>query len=235
MPSKHLDRANRVIADAQRILDRLQAGDRMAAIINQYGQARMLYRLYFANTTAQQRSELRGSKIGQTNAARGLLIRPGEKLHYTPLGTITCVKYRRGFRRWIKVDDRGSKTDNSMLFAQFLWLIKENRPHVPRGYRVVHADGDMTNDDPANLMLIRNSQSLEHMRRIRPQSEAKRLKNIQAAKVEQGRIRREARQIAQVGFECTACGFEPPTVKMPGRCPKCGASAWQKIRRAAAA
>ena len=74
-------------------------------------------------------------------------MKPKRKMNQ-PIGSTTI---RDGGIRYIKVADTGPKHLYWMQYSRFLWEAV-NGP-VPAGKRVLHRDGDPTNDDIRNLML----------------------------------------------------------------------------------
>ena len=68
-----------------------------------------------------------------------------------PVGTVRIRKAKRHKIRMIKVREDGPKQRHWVYLARHWWLA--NRGPIPPGMRVVHADGDTLNDDPANYVL----------------------------------------------------------------------------------
>ncbi len=70
-----------------------------------------------------------------------------------PLGTVRIRKNSKRVKvRMIKVRDDGPKGRRWINLARHWWLT--HRGAIAPGMRVVHADGDTLNDDPANYLLV---------------------------------------------------------------------------------
>lgn len=81
-------------------------------------------------------------------------MKPKRKMNQ-PIGSTTI---RDGGVRYIKVADDGPKYLRWMQYSRFLW--ETIHGPVPAGKRVLHKDGDVTNDDIRNLMLGTSSDVL---------------------------------------------------------------------------
>lgn len=231
---------DRAFGDARKIVSRFRAGATFDQLAREYGAWNHVRRIIHRGTTKQERIELKANKIRKTKAARGQLWKAGHRdggaLKAFPIGSIVSRKCERGRRRWIKVDDRGTLRENWMLFAAFVWLIENRRAFVPAGLKIVHCDGDSMNDLPSNIKAISISDSMVHLRQIRPASEVKRRKNVARARRLRAEISREGELIAmKISIrQCASCGFEPAK-RSCDRCPKCGSSAFESIESASMA
>jgi hypothetical protein len=89
-------------------------------------------------------------------------------------------------RRWIKVKDNGPYSRRWIPYARYLWE-KEHGP-VPKGFFVVHKDGDQMNDCAENLTLVDNKRHVAMQMKRDPGHE----KRFRAAGGKAARLRHEA-------------------------------------------
>lgn len=166
--------------------------------------------------------------------------------NWRPVGTIT-IRYdkptraerrRRGpkkkgkARRWIKFRDHGRPQYRWMPYARWLWQ-KRYGP-VPAGLLVAHIDGDQLNDAIANLTLVDRRRNLHIQCHSKPEVVARRIAASASSRRSNTLARRAIRRLHRckdrrptTAWYCPACGAT--WEKQPPRCPKCGASALEKI------
>lgn len=166
--------------------------------------------------------EIRGASARKWRPVGSIILRRGKRLSGQERAR------RRQSERWIKVRDDGPSQKRYVRLARYLWE-KEHGP-VPPGCFVSHADNDLLNDDPDNLILIHSRR--EHCLRLyqRPEVIAKcRAKAGGAAKRRHARNRAakkwakgQKRQVRKV-WACRACEAEVP--RGSEKCPKCGSFA----------
>jgi len=181
-----------------------------------------------------------GSEKGwfKTGTIRGQAAR-----NYRGLGTITIrqdatrklsgKRRRKGKRRrHIKVSETGPVQYRFIPYARYIW--QQAHGAIPKGACIVHRDGDPLNDHLDNLMLMANR--AKHLRnqletipgmldkcRQRSAAACRRRKGIKLPRP------------VLTGWDCQACGHtvdgEQGPQKKPGRCIKCGSSAFEAILR----
>lgn len=133
--------------------------------------------------------------------------------------------------RWIKVEGKSGKR-RWVRYAHYLW--ERNHGPIPRGYSVVHLDGDSMNDDPSNLACLNHAENIKRLARLRPRRFQ--IGRVRAVEARRERCRSEREASVAYGplvthWECASCGADFRSD--PGSCPKCGGSAinsWSRRR-----
>lgn len=156
--------------------------------------------------------------------------------NYRPVGMILIVegtkkwsRRKRQPRRFIKVREDGPTGQRWIPYARYLWE-KDHGP-IPKGWFVVHRDGDSMNDDIHNLILVDRR---EHMRRLHQRPEVMRKCRQRAGEATKKRHAMN-RTMKDSGFiqkvkrfvwDCGSCGEEVRSGTP--KCPKCGSLIFEK-------
>jgi predicted Zn-ribbon and HTH transcriptional regulator len=164
-------------------------------------------------------------------ASRATEFKPGTLRGYAarvwvPVGT---VKVRDGYKQ-IKTE-RGWES-----LARQIWTKAHGA--VPAGHGIYRRDGDLLNDDLKNLVCMRHSDWMkEFAKRLHsiPSIHQKIVAACHRGRETQREMREsmksirpaEARSI-QTRWQCVGCGYDAE--RKPGRCPRCGASSFERIR-----
>ncbi|MFH0981836.1 MAG: HNH endonuclease signature motif containing protein [Planctomycetota bacterium] len=168
--------------------------------------------------TQFKKGGLRGESARKYRAVGAITVRRGKKI------SRYVNARRRRSERWIKVRDEGRPSRRWVRLAQWLW--EQRQGPVPPGFFVVHADHNLLNDGPENLILVDRAEHARRLRR-RPEVERKRQAKCSAALKARHRQRRLLRaagfQTRRYETECLACGYD--LGRGERRCPKCGGTA----------
>ncbi len=139
--------------------------------------------------------------------------------------------WRGKSRRWVKVKDPGWLQVRWIPYARYLWAQKHGP--VPKGYFVVHRDGDQMHDEISNFRLVDRRGHLALQMKRDPGHELR----CRAAAGKATRRRHETnRQMRQLYgpqhnlFECANCGADYKGRKSPNQCIKCGHGSFLKTR-----
>lgn len=180
-------------------------------------------------------------------------IRGAAARKWRPVGTITLrhdkpPKRLRGRKRmegmppwrgkprwWIKVRDDGLPWHRWIPLARHLW--REAHGPIPAGKFVVHADGNTLNDSLANLLLVDHAQHLRLQMHRNPQHEVNLRRAASATTTQRHAANRGLKKLCgpiTIQWECGCCGYGARQRIEPERCPKCGGSAFERLRMRAA-
>jgi len=139
--------------------------------------------------------------------------------------------WRGKSRRWIKVKDTGRSQDRWLPYARYLW--EKEHGQVPKGYLVVHIDGDQMYDEISNFRLVDRRGHLVLQMKRDPGHKLR----CRAAAGKATRRRHEINRQRKLLygqqysiFECVNCGADYRGRKAPNRCIKCGCGSFLKTR-----
>lgn len=112
-----------------------------------------------------------------------------------PVGTVRIRQHsKRCSVRMIKIRSDGPKGRRWITLARHWWLA--NRGPIPPGMRVVHRDGDVLNDDPANYALVTGGEVAKLARQWDPTLAERNASAVRRAmqvhNAERSRVRRAA-------------------------------------------
>lgn len=164
----------------------------------------------------------------------------GAAAKYKPVGTTIVVRRRNRLGRMIeyirviKVSDTAPYGRRWIAYARYVW--EQAHGLIPRGWRVMHRDGDLLNDDLDNLVCVPAREALRLERARIPGFEQKRVaaavkgrRKVAAAQREAAALRKLKQRVARKSgeemvwaWECPECGWDQ--ANGPCRCIKCGAT-----------
>lgn len=98
--------------------------------------------------------------LKQTPFGSGELSKLNTERRYIPIGTIVVRK--SSGRKFIKTTDEGENSrKNFITYARYVW--EQNFGPIPKGCKLIHKDGDCTNDDISNLVLVKNARERRYI------------------------------------------------------------------------
>ena len=189
----------------------------------------------------------KGRNVGCPAACRATQFKPGQlrgmaARNWAAIGTVRIRRdhatrgqragkprllKNRPARRFIKVRDDGPPQRRWIPLARYLWELTYGP--IPAGMRIVHVDGDVANDDLANLACMTGGEALVHLRRTRPEVERRCAASCGNSARNRWLLYR-ARQAAPVTYECAACGADYDTEPdRDTRCSKCGSYSFVRV------
>lgn len=130
-------------------------------------------------------------------------------------------------RKWIKITDSGPYHRRWIPLARWLWR-KWHGP-IPRGYVIVHADGDTMNDTPENLVCLSRGEAMRR-RRQAWQYEQIMQANAKAARLQKSEKRRRMAKLLSLYVFCGGCGWQSEPDQRVKQCPHCGRYAMEQRR-----
>lgn len=133
-----------------------------------------------------------GGRSVETRFRKDHLPHNGKKL-----GTITIRKDRSGPVRMIALPGPTAIRHRWVPYVQYIWE-QEHGP-VPKGYLVVHEDGNRLNDDPGNLVLLDRREHLALMKKNNPGWKKKAIKSYKkTVRIKHRRKAWEAKEAAKM-------------------------------------
>jgi predicted Zn-ribbon and HTH transcriptional regulator len=214
----------RLYADASVVLPRLLAGARVKQVAAEYGVPHCRVQDWYERSVpAAARSKAHARKRAESNAKRA------------PVGAVVVRKINGRPTRLVKVRDAGPQYGRWMPARRLAW----ERTHgpVPAGCRVVPL-GDSLDDALANLACVTPAEVLARRLSdpaVRDRQTVQRRAAIARRTVDLRAVAAARRETDESGVPvptCSACGFAAEGGR-PVRCPKCGASAFDVVRRPA--
>lgn len=250
--AKNIDK---VMADAKKIAERLRStSTTLTQLQKEYhcGHARLTCSVR-SQISAREWKKIRKKKLTHGNHDGGTRFKKGHiawnkgvrGVHFSPatefkkghlpigykqVNTVTVRKDTDGKEfRWIKISNVPKSKHTWIPYASYVWQKKNGL--IPKGYFIVHADGDRLNDGIDNLQMVdrkghlelqqkRDPTMVERMRYNSSQTNRRRHIHNRIKKARAAKQSAISGGIISDGWECISCGQDYPG-EPPAVCHKC--------------